>query len=85
MNSLNKSTCLRRDENIADRVIEALWQDAFLDAHGMEVTVQDGVVTLRGHDLDRLQVERAIKLIDDLPIVDDVVDGTTSRKLSAAA
>ncbi|WIJ26992.1 BON domain-containing protein [Devosia sp. RR2S18] len=85
MNSFDRSANLRRDENIADDVMEALWQDAFLDAHGMEVTVQDGVVILKGQDLDRLQVEHAIELIEDLPIVDDVVDGTTSRKLRAAA
>lgn len=85
MNSLSRSTNLRRDENIADRVIEALWQDAFLDAYGMEVTVQDGVVTLKGKDLDRLHVQHAIELIEDLPIVDNVVDGTTSRNLRAAA
>lgn len=75
---------VRRDENIADRAIEALWQDPFLDARGMAVHVQDGVVTLMGQIFDRAQLERAIELLADLPMIDEVVDGTLQQLRTAA-
>jgi hypothetical protein len=38
----------RRDERIREEVCERLLQDRLLDARGVEVQVQDGVVTLAG-------------------------------------
>lgn len=75
---------IRTADNIADRATEALWQDPFLDPQGLELAVENGVVTLFGAAIDPAVTARAAEIIIDLPGVEAVVDGTTQPVRLAA-
>ncbi|MDG4648456.1 BON domain-containing protein [Roseibacterium sp. SDUM158017] len=65
-------------EDVADRIRKALMRDAELDASGIRVAVQDGIVTLKGNVRylgERRSAERAAwaapgvtKVVDDLAV-----------------
>lgn len=75
---------IRTADNIADRAIAALWQDPFLDPQGIELTVEDGVVTLLGTDITSAAVARAVDILDDLLGIEAVIDGTAQPIRRAA-
>ena len=75
---------IRTADNIADRATAALWQDPFLDPQGLELTVEAGVVTLLGVDIDPFMIARAAQIIGDLPGVEAVVDRTEQPLRRAA-
>lgn len=52
------------DERLKDRLEEALYDDDYLDASGIEVQVKDGEVTLRGEVEDREARRRAEDLAE---------------------
>lgn len=62
----------RSNENIRERVCDALERDPSVDATEIEVTVKDGTVTLSGKVDHRSSKRRAENLIEDLPGVKDV-------------
>lgn len=78
------STDIRTADNIADRAMEALWQDPFLDPTGLDLLVEDGVVTLLGADIAPANLAGAMALIEALPSVEAVIDATEQRLRKAA-
>jgi hypothetical protein len=65
---------LRSDVRIADEVCELLTRDPWVDATELEVSVEDGEVTLRGAIGDRAQKKRAVALAEEVSGVHDVHD-----------
>jgi osmotically-inducible protein OsmY len=68
---------VRCDDNIADRALQALWQDPFLDPQGLDLVVNAGVVTLVGVDVAPASVARAYEILDAVAGVQGVLNGTT--------
>jgi hypothetical protein len=62
----------RSDERIREEVCERLLQDRLLDARGVEVSVQDGVVTLSGEAPGASDAAHAEMLARQAPGVTDV-------------
>jgi len=62
----------RQDERIREEVCERLLQDRLLDARGVEVTVQDGVVSLTGEVPGASDAAHAEMLARQAPGVVDV-------------
>lgn len=61
------------DENIAERVIQALWTNPFLDPSTITVTVRNGVVTLAGSVDSQDTLAAVSETLDDLYCCDTVV------------
>jgi len=62
----------RSDERIREAVCEALTDDEFVDASGIEVTVKNGEVTLAGTVPERRMKRLAEECVEDLSGVRDV-------------
>lgn len=62
----------RSDERIREDVSDRLTDDSWLDAHGVEVTVADGDVTLSGTVRSREDKKRAEALAESVTGVDNV-------------
>lgn len=62
----------RTDEQIKSAVEEALTEDSWLDASGIQVNVQNGIATLTGTVDSREAKRGAEDLVDALPGVRDV-------------
>jgi len=62
----------RSDERIKDEVCEILEREPQVDASEIEVDVNQGIVTLRGHVDSRLAKRRAEDCIEDCPGVKDI-------------
>jgi osmotically-inducible protein OsmY len=62
----------RSEERIREDVSDALTDDSFLDASGIEVNVKDGDVTLNGHVDSRYSKHRAEDLAEDVTGVKNV-------------
>jgi len=67
-----KGPARRTDEQIKSEVEEALTNDSWLDASGVGVSVQNGIVTLTGTVDSRESKRRAEDLADQVPGVRDV-------------
>ncbi|WP_329131074.1 CBS domain-containing protein [Streptomyces sp. NBC_00670] len=73
-------TFLRTDEEIHDEVVhEVLERGLWLGPHGIDVTVAEGVVTLRGHMERKSETEIAVAMTRRTDGVVDVVDRLTHR------
>lgn len=70
----------RTDERIRDDICDLLTHDRDLDASQIEVTVSEGLVTLRGDVEDRKQKHLAEDLADEIPGVRDIHNHLTIRK-----
>ncbi len=70
----------RSDERIRDEVNDRLWMDGELDADGIDVQVQDGVVTLNGVVDSRWAKRRADDLAWQVPGVQDVMNRLTRAR-----
>lgn len=62
----------RSDENIREQVCDCLERDHHIDASDIEVTVNDGVVTLSGKVEHRTTKRHAEDIIENLPGVKDI-------------
>lgn len=62
----------RSDERIHEQVCDALAMDPYIDASEIEVSVQNGIVTLSGKVDHRSTKRRAADCIENLPGVRDV-------------
>lgn len=62
----------RSDETIREDVSEALYRSSEVDASEIEVSVHEGVVTLKGFTSDRYQKRMAEETIENLAGIDDV-------------
>lgn len=62
----------RSDERVREDACELLTDDAQIDASNIDVTVQDGAVTLSGGVNSRAEKRRAEDVIAELPGVKDV-------------
>lgn len=62
----------RSDETIREDVSEALYRSSEVDASEIEVSVKDGIVTLKGWTTDRYQKKMAEATIENLAGIDDV-------------
>lgn len=62
----------RSDERIREDACEALSEDPYLDASNIEVTVEDGELTLSGSVTSRAEKRRAEDLVDAVRGVRDV-------------
>ena len=75
--TINFARTLRTSDNVADRVIEALWTDPFVPAAALAVHVFDGAVLLTGEvasEAERIAVGR---LVADLACVDRLTNAVT--------
>lgn len=67
------------DNHIWENVCEILARDMHVDAGQMEVEVNEGVVTLKGH-VDSLQIKRMAELsVENLPGVNNVINQLSFR------
>jgi hypothetical protein len=65
---------IRSDERIKDSVCEALTDDSYIDASGIDVEVKNGEVTLSGMVPDRQTKRAAEDLVENLSGVKDVTN-----------
>lgn len=65
---------LRNDDNIADRVTEALWNHPFMPAADICVHVFDGMVTLSGEVASETERTAIGRLVADLGCVERLVN-----------
>lgn len=68
------------DENIAERVTQALWSNPFIDPTGVSIKVAAGQVVLGGTVCTAQEIEVAREILDDLYCCEDV---TIDLKLTA--
>jgi len=73
----------RSDERICENVCDVLTDDRSVDARGIQVTVQDGDVTLDGTVSDRWQKRRAEAAIEDLSGVHNVQNNLRVQESTA--
>lgn len=62
----------RSDETIKEDVSEALYRSSEVDASDIEISVENGIVTLKGFVVDRNQKRLAEETIENLSGIDDV-------------
>ena len=62
------------DDNIAERVTQALWANPFLDPSNIAVAVEAGRVVVRGVVDTDDEVDLATAILQDLYCCDDVVN-----------
>lgn len=63
---------VRSDQIIKEDVCEELCYNPFIDASDIEVSVQDGVVSLKGWVESREERLEALKCVDSIPGVKDI-------------
>ena len=68
------------DENIAERVTQALWSNPFIDPAGISIEVVAGQVVLGGTVETAQEIRVAREILDDLYCCEDV---TVDLRLSA--
>lgn len=75
------------DDNIAERVTQALWTNPFLDPSTITVAVRNGVVTLAGSVDGQDALAAVFETLDDLYCCDTVVNRllVVQSELSTAA
>lgn len=64
----------RSDEQIKDRACEALWRSQEVDARGIDVSVEEGIVTLKGHVDSRGAKKISQRCVENIPGVEDVLN-----------
>lgn len=65
---------LRSPERLREDVCEALTRSPEVDARDIDVSVEDGVVTLTGKVLSRKMKKAADRAIDGIPGIEDVIN-----------
>lgn len=61
------------DENIAERITQALWSNPFLDPTGISIKVVAGHIVLSGKVDSEQEIEIARDVLDDLYCCDDAI------------
>lgn len=65
------SVCV--DDNIAERVTQALWADPLIEPGDIAVRVDAGVVVLTGSVATEMQRNQIVEMLDGLYCCDDVI------------
>lgn len=74
----------RSDALIYEDVCEALLNDPYVDATNIEVKVEDGIVTLKGHVESREMKKDSELCIEHIPGIEDVFNLLTLYKFKEA-
>lgn len=69
---VTRNSTLRSDDNIADRVLEALASHPLISLGLLEIRVGKGVVTLDGRAFFEEERSAIVEVIDDLAFIEDV-------------
>lgn len=71
------------DARLLDQVCRRLHDDAWVDATEVDVSVEEGVVTLRGHTRSAMEKRRAEDVAWEVPGVVDVVNELRAPRVLA--
>jgi HSP20 family molecular chaperone IbpA len=72
------------DDNIAQRALEALWSHPFLVPTGIDITVDNGVLTVSGEVASLTEMETTLDVLEDLYCTGEVRNRLTLARAPLA-